>query len=242
MKQLYISLLMSGLIAACSAPNNQPNKGAVADSPAPTVSAESNTSDTKSTPIAEADNKKDGAETIPYNPNSTEIVELIWDDLMPEGEFERLEALYEDYFTKLQDSMGQQQSLMDAAKQGDLDITQSIAEGSDEDSMEQLGTYNVVDSLNGQAVRIPGYVVPLDFSAKSEYKEFLLVPYFGACLHTPPPPPNQIVFVKAEPAAKVDNIYDPVWLEGTMKTGRYISELGNSAYELKLSKIEPYEY
>jgi hypothetical protein len=108
--------------------------------------------------------------------------------------------------------------------------------------MEQIGTYNVVDDLDGKSIRLPGYVVPLDFNAESEYQEFLLVPYFGACLHTPPPPPNQIVFVKSEEATKITDIYEPVWVEGVMKTGKFGSDLGNSAYELSLSKLEPYVY
>jgi len=124
----------------------------------------------------------------------------------------------------------------------DVNIAELVAEGAANDTMEQIGTFNVVESLNGEKVRIPGYIVPLDFSAKSEHGEFLLVPYFGACLHTPPPPPNQIVFVKADPAAKIPNIDEPVWLEGRMKTGKFNSDLGNSAYELSLSKLEPYEY
>jgi hypothetical protein len=91
-------------------------------------------------------------------------------------------------------------------------------------------------------VRMPGYIVPLDFSAESKHTEFLLVPYFGACLHSPPPPPNQIVFVTANPPASIPDIYEPVWLEGEMKTGRFDTDMANSAYELKLSKLEPYEY
>jgi len=99
-----------------------------------------------------------------------------------------------------------------------------------------------VEDLNGKRIRVPGYVVPFDFSADAEHKEFLLVPYFGACLHTPPPPPNQIIFIKADPAAKILDIEDPVWIEGTLSTGEFKSDLGDSAYELKLSKLEPYEY
>jgi hypothetical protein len=117
-----------------------------------------------------------------------------------------------------------------------------IEEGSDADTMNQIGTFNVVKELNGQRIRVPGYVVPFDFNANSEYNEFLVVPYFGACLHTPPPPPNQIILVKSAFAAKIDNIYEPFWLEGTLKTGEFLNDLGNSAYELDLSKIEPYEY
>jgi len=132
-------------------------------------------------------------------------------------------------------------SSTDAARQQETDIS-SISEGSVDDTMEQIGTFNVVEELDGKRVRVPGYVVPFDFSANAEHKEFLLVPYFGACLHTPPPPPNQIILVKAETAAKIVNIEDPVWLEGTLTTGEFLSDLGNSAYELNLSKLEPYEY
>jgi len=167
---------------------------------------------------------------------------LVWEDLMPEGEDALLAELYSDFYEDMETKMREQMTLADAAREAEASVTDIISEGSAQDTMEQIGTYNVVESLNGEKIRIPGYVVPLDFSAKSEHTEFLLVPYFGACLHTPPPPPNQIVFVKADPAAKIPNIYDPVWLEGTMKTGKFSSELGNSAYELNLSKLEPYEY
>ncbi len=167
---------------------------------------------------------------------------LVWDDLMPVGEDALLAELYSEFYTEMETRMRQQITLSDAAREENTAVTDLISEGSTQDTMEQIGTYNVVDSLNGEKIRIPGYIVPLDFNAKSEHGEFLLVPYFGACLHTPPPPPNQIIFVTAIPAAKISNIYDPVWLEGTMKTGKFSSELGNSAYELSLSKLEPYEY
>jgi len=153
-----------------------------------------------------------------------------------------LAELYSDFYEEMETRMRQQMTLAEAAREENATVTDIISEGSAQDTMEQIGTYNVVQSLDGEKIRIPGYVVPLDFSAKSEHDEFLLVPYFGACLHTPPPPPNQIIYVQADPAAKIPNIYDPVWLEGTMKTGKFSSELGNSAYELSLSKVEPYEY
>ena len=172
---------------------------------------------------------------------SADYTEIVWDDLMPEGEFERLDQLYGDFYAKLEADMKKgQQSLMEAGTSGD--VASLIEEGSADDSMEQIGTFNVVEDLDGKPVRIPGYVVPFDFSAESKHSEFLLVPYFGACLHTPPPPPNQMLFVRADPPAKVDSIYEPVWLEGTLSTGEFRSDLGDSAYEMTLSKIEPYNY
>ena len=176
------------------------------------------------------------------NKEKSDATLLVWEDLMPEGEDALLAELYSEFYEDMESKMRKRMTLVDDAEDENSALTDIISEGSAQDTMEQIGSYNVVDSLNGEKIRIPGYIVPLDFSAKSEHTEFLLVPYFGACLHTPPPPPNQIVFVTADPAAKISNINEPVWLEGTMKTGKFTSELGNSAYELSLSKLEPYEY
>jgi len=154
---------------------------------------------------------------------------LVWEGLMPEGEDKVLATLT-------------QATKTEGAEKPEGDIMSMIGEGSAQDTMDQIGTYNVVQDLDGTLIRLPGYVVPLDFNAASEYNEFLLVPYFGACLHTPPPPPNQIVFIKSEQATTIANINEPVWVEGIMKTGKFGSDLGNSAYELTLAKLEPYEY
>lgn len=176
-------------------------------------------------------------------PNTDEVTVLSWEDLMPDGEEERLEELYAEFYQELESRLLAQESTLSSTLNTDENLNMSrIAEGSDMDTMEQIGTYNVVEDLHGMKIRLPGYIVPLDFSASDEHRAFLLVPYFGACLHSPPPPPNQIVFVTAEPPAQIPDIYDPVWLEGTLTTGKFDSELGNSAYELSLSELEPYEY
>ncbi len=148
---------------------------------------------------------------------------LAWDNLMPEGEEDLLAAMYEDYMRSL--------SSGDSA---------SISEGSAADTMKQIGTFNTVKPLNGKLVRIPGYVVPLDFNARNTLSEFLLAPYFGACVHAPPPPPNQIIYVTAKPAAKLKDLWGAVWAEGVLSTDRKDSDLASAAYTLALSKIEPY--
>lgn len=176
------------------------------------------------------------------NQSAAPATEITWEELMPEGEDELLESLFVEFYEEFERKMVQNSSSLSAAASQDADVSSIIAEGSADDTMEQIGTFNVVEELNGKRIRVPGYVVPFDFNADAEHKEFLLVPYFGACLHTPPPPPNQIILVKSKTAAKIPNINEPVWLEGTLKTGEFLSDLGNSAYELNLSKLEPYEY
>ncbi len=101
----------------------------------------------------------------------------------------------------------------------------------------------ILDSLttayNGKRVRIPGFIVPLAMDG-TEVKEFLLVPWFGACIHVPPPPPNQIVFVASNEAVSVADIYDPVWVTGVLSTAVLSTELADTGYTLQGESIEPY--
>ncbi len=97
----------------------------------------------------------------------------------------------------------------------------------------------VNNEMDGVAVRIPGYLVPLDDS-KGGLKEFLLVPYFGACIHTPPPPANQIIHVRPQTPAKGLHSMDTVWVSGTLKTLRSDSHMGSSGYRMDAMVVEPY--
>jgi hypothetical protein len=92
--------------------------------------------------------------------------------------------------------------------------------------------------LNGVKLRLPGFVVPLEQS-RGEIKEFLLVPYFGACIHSPPPPANQIVYVVLA-TPKPLRTMDTVWVSGTMKTTRQGSPWGMSGYSMEGLAVEPY--
>ena len=93
--------------------------------------------------------------------------------------------------------------------------------------------------MNGQQVRIPGYVVPLE-EAKGLMREFLLVPYMGACIHTPPPPANQIIHVKASRPTKKLHMMDAVWVSGRLSILRSDTPMGTSGYALDLAGVEPY--
>lgn len=91
----------------------------------------------------------------------------------------------------------------------------------------------------GQTVRIPGFVVPLEDS-KEGLKEFLLVPYFGACVHSPPPPANQIVHVLPRSPAKGLRSMDAVWITGMLSTGRTDSYMGAASYRIEALSVAPY--
>ena len=95
-------------------------------------------------------------------------------------------------------------------------------------------------AIVGQTVRLPGFVVPLE-DGKDGLKEFLLVPYFGACIHSPPPPANQIVHVLPKSPAKGFRSMDTVWIVGTLSTLRTDSYMGASSYRIEATSVLPYE-
>lgn len=105
----------------------------------------------------------------------------------------------------------------------------------------------VDDGLDGQLVRIPGYALPLEFAGIA-VKEFLLVPYFGACIHVPPPPLNQMVFVTLDEPYVVNELFAPVWITGRMSVERSTKSLSYvdgraslvTGYTLAGTGIEPY--
>ncbi len=107
---------------------------------------------------------------------------------------------------------------------------------------------SAVPELDGQLVRIPGYLLPLEFSGK-EVTEFLLVPYVGACIHSPPPPPNQIVHVKAEKPFANLAVFAPIWVTGKMSitsARKSLSLVDGAAdidigYSMQAGQVEPYK-
>ena len=92
----------------------------------------------------------------------------------------------------------------------------------------------------GQSVRLPGYVVPLEDLAAG-IKEFLLVPYFGACVHSPPPPANQIVHVLLDKPAKNLRLMDVVWVNGPMSATKTDSHMGVASYRIDAKAVTPYQ-
>ncbi|CAN5700343.1 hypothetical protein BH23GEM11_BH23GEM11_20410 [soil metagenome] len=97
-----------------------------------------------------------------------------------------------------------------------------------------------LESRRGKSVRIPGFMVPFE-DGMAGVNEFLLVPYFGACIHTPPPPPNQIVYVRMEGNKRVEvNIWDAVYIEGVLDIESIESPYGTVGHQVLGSAVKPY--
>lgn len=106
---------------------------------------------------------------------------------------------------------------------------------------DEIMTGRVVPEMANVRGRIPGFVVPLKTTGDMKILEFFLVPYYGACIHVPPPPPNQIIHVTYRPGFYLDVLYEPVWVEGTLEIHRTEHDVGTSAYSMVADKVTPYE-
>lgn len=198
--------------ALLSASEAEPRPGATA-APAPEPAAPADTT------AAPADDGAPLRATPPPDmsglprPDENGVTTIIWDDLMPEGEWERQQALY-----------------------ADMEIDHFGGR------MPQIGDFKVEEGLIGRVIRMPGFILPLDMQNGGEVGEFLLVPYVGACVHEPPPPPNQIVYVTSEDPVSVRELWYPVWVTGLLSSDRHLNGLGDAAYTLELRAYEPYEW
>ena len=151
-----------------------------------------------------------------------EVRDLEWEELMPEGwdPLAELDALAGEDLQSLSDNSVRAVELFNAYQ-------------------EAVRSAPVVRELDGQKIRLPGFVVPLDFE-DTEISEFLLVPYFGACIHVPPPPSNQIVYVKTVAGYPLQELFDPVWVTGELRAEAHLNEVGDAGYTLQATIIEPY--
>ena len=114
--------------------------------------------------------------------------------------------------------------------------------GEDGLAAQQVMDFSVNKALDGALIKIPGFIVPLDVGKDGLVTDFFLVPYFGACIHVPPPPPNQIVHVRISKGIALDSIYEAYWITGRMKVVSKSTRLGASAYQLAASNVEIYKY
>jgi hypothetical protein len=115
-----------------------------------------------------------------------------------------------------------------------------LGEGGPPAVQKQTTTFN--EDLADMVVRLPGFVVPISSPQKGLITEFFLVPYIGACIHVPPPPPNQMVYVTSASGIAADASHEAYWVTGKMRVESRTTALGTAAYALSATKVELYEY
>lgn len=105
----------------------------------------------------------------------------------------------------------------------------------------QQGSFRTVEAMDGVKGKIPGYIVPVETDADGQLTEFFLVPYFGACIHVPPPPPNQIIHGRLAEGVEMTDIYAAYWIEGTLKAERFENDVAATAYVMDVARVYLWE-
>jgi len=200
--------------------------------------------------------------------NAEDVREITWDDLVPATlDFDDpFEKLYEDQLYNLaliaryreqQESKAQSPDFTKAQydeavaklKDEKIDIEGLLAKRVEITEKRRARGQSVNTDLDGKKIRLPGYLLPLEFEDK-KVTEFLLVPWVGACIHTPPPPPNQIVHVKLANGFEIgDEAFTAVWVNGLMKTEKNNPELSfvdgkqniDVSYVMQAERVEMYD-
>jgi hypothetical protein len=149
---------------------------------------------------------------LPRQGVASEVIELHWADLVPEGAPAIPDAL---------------QGFVDHGGASLLN--------------QQPASTGVRDDWNGRTIRMPGYIVPIDYAGEG-VTTFILVPYVGACIHVPPPPANQLVLVTTEEPYMSSGLFEPVYVTGIFGTSETSTELAQVGYEMAALKVEPYRF
>lgn len=181
-------------------------------------------------------------------------VTIEWTELLPDEDLRLLESIPQvDH-----ESMSEDELALDSPVDGfntdmsafEDQVANAIAESkqalADEnktgrDWRDALKSTNVRPEFNNKRIRIAGYIVPLEYDEQQVITEFFLVPYFGACIHVPPPPPNQLIYVKHPKGFQLPDLYTPFWVEGTVVLETQENELGLSSYSMRNVKLIRYE-
>lgn len=155
-----------------------------------------------------------------------------WPDLIPEGDLKALQSPPDRIM------ISEEGGLADAISSKlalELDPERELSPYE-----KALTSSKVKSEYNNKKIRMPGFIVPLEFNEQQRVTEFFLVPFFGACMHLPPPPPNQIVYGKMEQGVELYSLMDAFWIEGTLSTQSVTNETATAAYSMAVDNVTPY--
>jgi hypothetical protein len=163
-------------------------------------------------------------------PEDASFKTVEWVDLLPKDD---LEALLNppEYLNDILDGSVEDQI--------ESNLGSSIEEPLDR-YQAALVSQRIIPELDGQALRIPGFIVPLEFGDEAKVTKFFLVPFFGACIHLPPPPPNQIIYVEYPKGLAINSTYIPYWISGVLNTSLIENDVATAAYVMSMQYIEDY--
>ncbi|HVY81309.1 MAG TPA: DUF3299 domain-containing protein [Steroidobacteraceae bacterium] len=208
--------------AATAPPAAKPSAPAAAKAPAATTAGSGTRTAPKTAPNTSASKSKRTHAGTKVSPKAKpkqkpgEVLDVDWRDLLPENERAHYSAA------------------APPPEHGPL------GEGGPPAVQKLTTTFNA--DLHDMVVRLPGFVVPIGPPRGGLITEFFLVPYIGACIHVPPPPPNQMVYVKSATGIPADAIHEAYWVTGKIRVESRATDLGTAAYALAAAAVDRYEY
>lgn len=171
--------------------------------------------------------------TLAWSAEADAYRSLIWIDLLPDEDLRALLNPPAILHVGGEDGSVKQQSLR-------RDDNGDFLAPEDDPFQLALESTNVRPELDGQRVQISGFIVPVEYNEEELVTEFFLVPYFGACIHVPPPPPNQLLYVTFPEGVQVPSIFDGYTISGLLRTQITDNAMALSAYRLDAAIIELY--
>jgi hypothetical protein len=162
----------------------------------------------------------------------TPYTTIEWNDLLTEQD---IKALMEPPEEVSNIADGSEQDTISNALMNALELAD------DSDYQRALTSTVVRDEFNGKKIRIAGFIVPINVDDEQNITTFFLVPYYGACIHMPAPPPNQIIYSTMDEPFKLKDIYSPYWVSGGFSTELIENDLARSAYSMAVDTIEDYD-
>ena len=155
----------------------------------------------------------------PGNADATSYREIRWDALMP-PDWDPMRAMKGLDFSKLDDSDPRAMEALERLR-------------------SEWSKAPVNPQMHGARIRIPGFIVPLE-GERGKLREFLLVPFFGACIHVPPPPANQVIHVVSAKPLQFQSM-DTVWVQGTIETFHAPTAMGDAGYRMKADAVSVFK-
>ena len=154
-----------------------------------------------------------------------------WIDLLPPDD---LEALLNppEYLTEIEDGSPEDSIQSRLKNKANTNINDRY--------QQALRSEKIVTTMDGKKIRIPGFIVPLEFENEEMVIQFFFVPFFGACLHLPPPPPNQIILVNFPKGVPLKSLYTPFWISGELQTSLVEKDMATAAYTMTMDLYEVY--
>jgi hypothetical protein len=209
-------------------------------------------------PLAATHSLANEKTALPLANNKTITVE--WIDLLPEEDLRLLESIPQIDHESLSDAELAQDTAPDGLKPAtnssalnssafEDQVANAISQarqetnsnGSSRSWRDALTSTKVRSEFNNKRIRLAGYIVPIEYNEQQAVTEFFLVPYFGACIHVPPPPPNQIIYVKYPKGFQLQDLYIPFWAEGTVVLETQENDLGVSSYSMRDVTLTEYK-